>query len=90
MTSFDKAKQEAAEKFTRDVNGVSQSILSPRGCYEAGADWGYQYAKSADKELISALTGWFNEFNPCCWESDKAYQRASEAIAKLKAKDGEG
>ena len=35
---LEKKRDELAFKFTNDVSGVSQSILSPSGCYKAGFD----------------------------------------------------
>lgn len=104
MTPFDKAKQEAAEKFTRDVNGVSQVILSPRVCYEAGADWGYAFAKQEveDAKLqVEFLKQYFNGADTSFKEMVEAFHNMSDddkqklieltqALAKFKEKDGEG
>lgn len=55
MSELKKKRDELADKFTRDVDGVSQSVLSPKGCYEAGFDAAVAELRPEIEKLVEAL-----------------------------------
>lgn len=58
MKSLEEKRNELSFKFTNDVQGVSQSVLSPKGCYEAGWDAcakEYQTQLQYEKDALEAM-----------------------------------
>jgi len=71
MKPHEKVRDQLADKFTRDVNGVSQSILSPRGCYEAGFDEGIAYQQARIEKLRAAFNDLLYEISSPTFEDER-------------------
>jgi len=87
MTPFEKAKNEAAEKH----GGYTSDHGTKFRSFEAGADWGYAYAKSEVDELVNVLELVRSQM---CWERDRdqlsmglcdLHSSVTEALAKYRA-----